>query len=265
MECYSESPCFVSLKDHKEKFYSNPTCRLINPAKTNLGSVSKEMLERVVREVKNKTNFNQWKSTYDVLNWFKNLGPVKKARFLKFDIQEFYPSISSDLLERAISYAETLTHISEEEKDIVRLAKETLLFNDGKCWIKSSGSNFDVTMGSLDGAETAELVGLYLLSKIKNIIPQDHHGLYRDDGLAAIIDCNGPKMDRIRKQLHSLFKREGLKITVELHDELVNYLEIELNLKNRSYISPSKKKMIRLCMFTRTPITLAASSKTSQK
>ena len=134
-----------------------------------------------------------------------------------------------------------MTHISEEEKDIVRLAKETLLFNDGKCWIKSSGSNFDVTMGSLDGAETAELVGLYLLSKIKNIIPQDHHGLYRDDGLAAIIDCNGPKMDRIRKQLHSLFKREGLKITVELHDELVNYLEIELNLKNRSY-KPFKKE-----------------------
>ena len=137
--------------------------------------------------------------------------------------------------------AETLVHISEDEKHIIRVAKETLLFSNEKCWIKKSEVNFDVTMGSLDGAETAELVGLYLLSKIKDIIPQNHHGLYRDDGLAAIVNCNGPKMDSIRKQLHALFKREGLKITVEIHDELVNYLEIELNLKNRSY-RPFKKE-----------------------
>ena len=115
------------------------------------------------------------------------------------------------------------------------------MFSNEKCWIKKSEINFDVTMGSLYGAETSELVGLYLLSKIKEIIPQSHHGLYRDDGLAAIVNCNGPKMDSIRKQLHALFKREGLKITVELYEELVNYLEIELNLKDRSY-RPFKKE-----------------------
>ena len=85
---------------------------------------------------------------------------TKKIRFLKFDIQEFYPSISADLLDRALSYAKTITHISEEEINIIRLAKETLLFNNEKCWIKKSEINFDVTMGSLDGAETSEQVGL---------------------------------------------------------------------------------------------------------
>ena len=52
MECYSESPCFISLKDHKQKFNSNPTCRLINPTKTNLGGVSKEKLEPIIGETK---------------------------------------------------------------------------------------------------------------------------------------------------------------------------------------------------------------------
>ena len=86
------------------------------------------------------------------------------------------------------------------------------MFNNDKCWIKKSETNFDVTMGSLDGAETSELVGLYLLDKIKNIIPQKHNGLYRDDGLAAIVDCNGPKMDRIRKKCMNFSKMKDTKL-----------------------------------------------------
>ena len=38
-------------------------------------------------------------------------------------------------------------------------------------------------MGSLDSAEVSELVGLYLLSDMEKIIPQEYLGLYRDDGL----------------------------------------------------------------------------------
>ena len=48
-------------------------------------------------------------------------------------------------------------------------------------------------MGSLDGAETSELVGLYILNKIKQELPHDHIGLYRDDGLAIIDNGNGQK------------------------------------------------------------------------
>ena len=32
---------FVTLKDHKDNFLSNPTCLLINPSKSELGKVSK--------------------------------------------------------------------------------------------------------------------------------------------------------------------------------------------------------------------------------
>ena len=40
-------------------------------------------------------------------------------------------------------------------------------------------------MGSYDGAEISELVGLYMLHKLEDIIPQKHLGIYRDDGLAS--------------------------------------------------------------------------------
>ena len=46
--------------------------------------------------------------------------------------------------------------------------------------------NFDVTMGSYDGAEVCELVGLYLMSKLEILIGKNQLGLYRDDGLAAV-------------------------------------------------------------------------------
>ena len=55
-------------------------------------------------------------------------------------------------------------------------------------------SLFDVTMCSFDGAETCELVGLYLLSKLTQVVG-NNIGLYRDDGLAII-----PNPLNVRKQ-----------------------------------------------------------------
>ena len=39
-------------------------------------------------------------------------------------------------------------------------------------------------MGSFDGAELCELVGLYLLSKLETLLGKPAVGLYRDDGLS---------------------------------------------------------------------------------
>ena len=46
-------------------------------------------------------------------------------------------------------------------------------------------------MGSYDGAEICELVGLYLLNKLSTVIDKSSVGLYRDDGIAAINNANG--------------------------------------------------------------------------
>ena len=44
MEVYAEREAFITLKDHKDNFKSNPSCRLINPAKSEVGIVCKRIL-----------------------------------------------------------------------------------------------------------------------------------------------------------------------------------------------------------------------------
>ena len=64
-------------------------------------------------------------------------------------------------------------------------AKRSLLFSRNTTWCKkTTKSLFDVTMGSFDGAESCELVGSYLLSKLTPEYGNDI-GHDRDDGLAA--------------------------------------------------------------------------------
>ena len=94
MERLAEKPAFVTLKDHKEQFRTDPKCRLINPAKSEMGHVSKTMLEDVIANVKEATGLNQWRNTTSVIDWFKNIPDKSHTRFIKFDICEFYPSIS---------------------------------------------------------------------------------------------------------------------------------------------------------------------------
>ena len=54
-------------------------------------------------------------------------------------------------------------------------------------------------MVSYDGAEICELVGIYLLSLLANIIDENNSGLYCDDGLISLRNVNGQKMNRVRK------------------------------------------------------------------
>ena len=89
-------------------------------------------------------------------------------------------------------------------------------------------------MGSYDGAECCELVGLYILDKIKNTISYEYVGLYRDDGLAAI-QGSGPFVEAKRKQICKLFKDLGLKVTTESNLKQTDFLDIFLNLETSIY------------------------------
>ena len=92
-------------------------------------------------------------------------------------------------------------------------------------WIKKEGNPlFDVTMGSYNGAEVCELVGLYLLSKLT--VGVRNVGLYRDDGLAVIHKANGLKMEKIRKDIIALFKSEGLSITIDTNLIETDFLDV---------------------------------------
>ena len=39
--------CLITLKDHKPNFQNNPTVRLLNPAKNELGRISKNILDKI--------------------------------------------------------------------------------------------------------------------------------------------------------------------------------------------------------------------------
>ena len=94
MECHAKRSAIITLKDHKENFKSNQKCRLINPSKSEMGIVSKKYLENSISRLNSKLQYNQWRSTSTVIEWFKAMKNKAKCRFMKFDIAEFYPSIS---------------------------------------------------------------------------------------------------------------------------------------------------------------------------
>ena len=123
----AEIEVFVTPKDHKDNFRNNPSCRLISPCKTEIGRISKQILENIVRDVKDKTKFNHWRSTKDAATWFDNINDKKRKSFIAFDINDFYPSITEDLLRNALDSATSYTNISEKQRHIIMHVKQSTL------------------------------------------------------------------------------------------------------------------------------------------
>ena len=238
---------FITLKDHKPNFSNNPTCRLINPAKSEIGKISKHILDRINTNVKNILNLNQWKNTKAVLSWFTNIKQKDAHSFIAFDVVDFYPSISIDLLKATLDFASQFDTITPDERHIILQAKTSLLYNSGVPWAKKSSSNlFDITMGSYDGAESCELVGAFLLHTIKREFGDTcDFGLYRDDGL-GISQASPKQTESIKKKLCDIFGKHGLRITIEANKKIVNFLDVTLNLSNGHYKPFSKPGNIPL-------------------
>ena len=73
------------------------------------------------------------------------------------------------------------------------------------------------------------------MNQLSTVIDKSSVGLYRDDGLAAINNANGPKLDRIRKDIIALFKEEGLSITIETNLIETDFLDVTFNLATKKY------------------------------
>ena len=145
-ESFANRNAFITLKDHKDNFPNNIKCRLLNPAKSDIGKISKKMLEEINTSLRSKPKICQWRNTDAVLKWFEEIPNKADCRFVQFDIVDFYPSISSELLTNSIQFAAQHVDISAETTDVVMHARKSLLFNNNNTWIKKNGSLFDVTM-----------------------------------------------------------------------------------------------------------------------
>ena len=129
---------YITLKDHKDNFHNRPQCRVINPTKSELGVIAKKELDRINTALLEATKVNQWNSTGKVTDWFKNLQIRKNTTFLTFDVINFYPSITSELLNNALSFAQQHTNISKLEMDIILQSKNTLLYHEDQPWQKAN-------------------------------------------------------------------------------------------------------------------------------
>ena len=79
-------------------------------------------------------------------------------------------------------------------------ALKSLLFDKTSVWVKKDNPDFDVTMGSYDGAEVCQLVGLYLLNLLTNEFGKGNIGLYRDDDLSCFQNISDPDSEKIKKK-----------------------------------------------------------------
>ena len=90
-------------------------------------------------------------------------------------------------------------------------------------------------MGSYDGAEICELVGVFILNHLGKKFGKKNIGLHRDDGLAIIKKRSARLADKTRKELHKIFEQFGLKITAESNLHVVNFLDVTFDLSTGKY------------------------------
>ena len=227
-----KSSARVTLKDHKPNFRNKPTTRLINPCKPEIGKISKQFLSRIVGQLRDKTGLSQWKNSDSVISWFKNIPQKEKCSFIVFDVQDYYATISPELLSDALNWASGIVEISEAEKEIILSSKKSLLYHNGTPYKKKNGENFDITMGAFDGAESSDVVGLYILDELKHL--QVCLGLFRDDGL-GYSRVSPRQTEKIKQEIVRIFERHGLKIEINVNKTVVDFLDVTLDLRNQSY------------------------------
>ena len=239
IDALPEGEAFFTYKDHKSNFPERKELRLLNPSKSNVGKISKKILDWINTDLRQKTGFNQWKSTNDCLDWFNALKDKDHFRCTKLDIQSFYPEIGKKLLENAINWARKQTPINEDEIELIFHCRRSFLFFGEDVFVKKENPHFSVEQGGLDSAEVSELVGLYILHKVTSILPKEHVGIFRDDMLFVMKTtrrANGRNCELMGQKLSKLFNEWfDLRITWEANLRVVNYLDISLNFEDGSY------------------------------
>ena len=156
--------------------------------------------------MRNKLQFNQWKNSENVLDWFKKIKNKNNYVFIKFAIAEFCPSISETILLTAICFAEDHVETTDEEKRITFHCQKSLLFYKKESWKKKdSDSCFEIIMENYNGAELWEFIGMYLLSQLCTIISQNVCELYRDDGLMIQKYINDQEIEQLCQKIMEIF------------------------------------------------------------
>ena len=108
--------------------------RLLNPSKTELGRISKYIIQDIVTNVKKANHSNLWGNSYETIEWFRKIKNKSKATFMQFDIIDLYPSITKNILIDSISYAHKYVDVTKEQYEIILACRKTVIKNNESTW-----------------------------------------------------------------------------------------------------------------------------------
>ena len=125
MDINSKNTCFITLKGYKENFLNNPTVRLINPAKNELGRISKAIFNNIIKRLCTSLNINQWKNTASLIEWLKRIEQIYFYKLIMFNIKDFYQSIQEELLNKGLRFAQEYIDITSTDTEIIYHARKS--------------------------------------------------------------------------------------------------------------------------------------------
>ena len=74
-----------------------------------IGKITKNIVDKMNVSIRCKADVNQWRSTKEVIRWFNNLENKEQLSYLTFDIVDFYPSITDNLLIKTLKLGKNTT------------------------------------------------------------------------------------------------------------------------------------------------------------
>ena len=93
-------------------------------------------------------------------------------------------------------------------------------------------------MGAWDGAESSDLIGLFMLSELEKL--DANIEVYRDDGLLEA-NCSPREIEKLKQDIISIYQSHGFRISIDANRKQVNFLDVTLDLENeffKPYIKP---------------------------
>ena len=121
---------------------------LLNPAKNQIGRVSKHILQNINKTLSEEIKVNEWENIESVINWLKSIPNKYLYLFLMFDIKDFCPSVKEKLLWEARRFPKLYISTANKDEETIFHARKSLLYYKEKPWVKKGESNFDVSMGT---------------------------------------------------------------------------------------------------------------------
>ena len=68
------------------------------------------------------------------IEWFRKIEDKKNCTFIKFDVREFYPSITEIIFDNALLFAKEHHDISNDNNRWIKHCRKSLLFSNNEAW-----------------------------------------------------------------------------------------------------------------------------------